>query len=72
MKNVTLNILEHFLIYGVTTTVSFQTHMKTEHCIIEILKQVNIEHRKSFVSEHSDMHITLYEILLYNHGADED
>jgi len=38
MKNVTLDILAHFLIYDITTIVSFQTHMKTEHCIIEILK----------------------------------
>jgi hypothetical protein len=30
------------------------------------------EHRKSFASEHSVMHITLCEILLYNHGAAED
>jgi hypothetical protein len=42
MKNVTMNILAHFLIYDVTTTVSFQTHMKTEHCITAILKQVHI------------------------------
>jgi len=42
MKTVTLNILAHFFINDVTTTVSFQTHMKTEYCIIEIIKHVYI------------------------------
>jgi len=37
-----LNILAHFLIYDVTTTISFQTHMKTEQCIIAILKHVHM------------------------------
>ena len=42
MKNTTLHILAHFFIYNRTTTVSFQTHVETEHCIVEIPKHEHI------------------------------